>query len=322
MLTRIVKTRRSWSCQLAAGTRLLLLALMVSAASAETKHNGTPPDASPRSALVGRTVRFDQIVLDAPRREVRPISEKTPVIVRIVEVYPHGSAFRYVIQAVAFEPGEYDLLDFLQPVDSNQADGTARPEVSPLRMKIASSLPDGQVQPHALAQGRSIRLGGYRWVVLLAGLLWGLGLIALLWSGRKKPSTTPVEDQTTWTPTDRLRARVREALDGELAPEQHAELERLLVNHWRERLGLADSDPADALVTLHRHPQAGPLLRNLEQWLHCPDHPETVDVAQMLTPYLNVSDAPEAMDESSAAMAGGAATNQADRAGSQESNQP
>jgi len=39
------------------------------------------------------------------------------------------------------------------------------------------------------------------------------------------------------------------------------------------------------LVDLREHPDAGPLLRGLEDWLHRPEPRESVDVGALLAPY-------------------------------------
>jgi len=89
-----------------------------------------------------------------------------------------------------------------------------------------------------------------------------------------------------------------------LPPAKLAELERALVSYWRRKLVLEDLAPVEALATLRAHPEASPLVTQLEAWLHRPAGQQTVDVGQLLEPYRNI--APEELDGAPALTAGAA----------------
>src|SRR5437867_3237409 len=72
------------------------------------------------------------------------------------------------------------------------------------------------------------------------------------------------------TLADRLRPLVEQAAAGTLTRDGQAQLERLLLNHWRQRLELTTDSFADAIRKLRQHNEAGALLRELENWLHRP----------------------------------------------------
>ena len=59
----------------------------------------------------------------------------------------------------------------------------------------------------------------------------------------------------------------------------------MLLGHWRERLGLDSQDLAEATARLRAHPEAGALLRALEDWLHRPPGSVKVDIDAVLAPY-------------------------------------
>jgi hypothetical protein len=82
---------------------------------------------------------------------------------------------------------------------------------------------------------------------------------------------------------------VTDAVAGRLAPAQLAELERALVSYWRRRLSLEDLTPVEALSQLRAHPEASPLVTQLETWLHRPAGERNVDVASLLEPYRNIA---------------------------------
>jgi hypothetical protein len=74
-----------------------------------------------------------------------------------------------------------------------------------------------------------------------------------------------------------------------LPPERLAELERALVVCWRRRLGLTETAPAEALAKLRQHPDASPLMTQLEIWLHRPPGGEAVDINALLKHYQNIA---------------------------------
>jgi hypothetical protein len=89
------------------------------------------------------------------------------------------------------------------------------------------------------------------------------------------------------TLAERLRPLVEGAVAGRLPPARLAELERTLIAYWERRLHVGDQKPMAALAELRQHPEAGPLLRQLESWLHRPGGGAAVDVAALLAPYQN-----------------------------------
>ena len=66
---------------------------------------------------------------------------------------------------------------------------------------------------------------------------------------------------------------------------QLAELERVLLVYWEHRLDLRGQKPAQVIASLRSDAQAGPMLRQLEAWLHQPGKAGEVDVAALLEPY-------------------------------------
>src|SRR5262249_47504332 len=110
-----------------------------------------------RESTIGMPARIDQLVLPGPELEVKPLEDrKSPVVVRIVETYLHGTDFRYDMVYYALEHGTFDLRDYLR-----RKDGSPAAELPPLVVTIRPLLPPGQVEPHSLEIGRTPWLGGY-----------------------------------------------------------------------------------------------------------------------------------------------------------------
>jgi hypothetical protein len=82
-----------------------------------------------------------------------------------------------------------------------------------------------------------------------------------------------------------LRPLIAAAVAGRLDSEELARLESLLHRHWRRRLGLESCTADESLQHLRKHPEAGQLLGQLDQWLYKPPARERVDIAAILLPY-------------------------------------
>lgn len=237
-----------------------------------------------RNTSVGMPARIEQLILPGSELVAKPIDAATPVVLRIVASYPHGTAFRYDIEYYGLEPGEYDLRDYLQ-----RKDGTAMDDVPALKVQIDPVLPPGQIEPNPLETRLLPKLGGYRVLATVLGAGWVVGLLFILFYRRRKATDEEVEGAETLSLAERLEPLVKQAIAGTLTKPQRAELERMLLSHWRSRLGLAETEAAKAIIELKQHPEAGALLLQLERWLHQPEsRREHVDVAQLLEPYRTV----------------------------------
>jgi hypothetical protein len=244
------------------------------------------------SSTVGMPARIDQVILPGSELEARPIEgRREPVVLRIVASYPHGTAFRYDLTYQALEPGAFDLRAYLR-----RKDGSSTGDLPPIPVRVDALLAEGQVLPHPVGLRGSPRYLRYRALAWAAGTLWALGLAYLLYRGRRAAQVPPAGAEGPITLADRLRPLVASAIEGDLGPPQRAELERLLIGHWRERLGLEGERPADLMAALRRHDEAGPLFRALEDWLHRPERERMAhgaELAALLRPYLDDRDVRE-----------------------------
>jgi hypothetical protein len=238
------------------------------------------PPAKLRSAVVGMPARIDQLVLPGPELESRPpASAGEPIVLRVTGVFRHGTGHRYDLVYYGLEPGEFDLRDYLR-----RKDGGLPGELPAIPVTIVSTLPPGQIEPHPLEITALPRLGGYRLLLIAGSVLWVIGLLAILFVGRKRSSGGTASERPR-SLADRLRPLVEQARAGQLPQAGLSELERLLLAYWRKRLGLQAERPAVAMAQLRAHPEASGLLRQLDEWLHQPERRTDVDVAALLAPY-------------------------------------
>lgn len=237
------------------------------------------------SATVGMPVSVKDLVLPGSELEAVPAERGAPLVLRVDAVQPHGDRYRYDLVFYALEPGTHDLRSYLR-----RRDGSGIESLPPLELEVATLLPPGQVEPHRPEAGRLPRFGGYRTLLWVLGVLWVAGLVVLLRSRRKARALATSAGGHAVPLEEQLRPLVAAARAGALEPAGRAELERALIAWWRRKLDLEETDAAVALTQLAAHPEAGPLLAGLEQWLHRPDSPE-VDLERLLAPYEHLQSA-------------------------------
>lgn len=213
----------------------------------------------------------------APRRDRQP-----PLSVRLLDVKPAQDGFRYDFEVQGFEPGPYDLAAFLVAADPAQP-----PKFPKIPLEIRSGLPAGILLPHELRPAMVPSLGGYRATMLVLGVVWAGGFMLLLYWLRHKPFETLLHETPPSTAADRLRPLVLAASSGQMDSGGRAQLERLIIGYWRERLPeIGALPPAQAMILLRSHSEAAPLLLALEEWLHARRSRATAkDIETLLAPY-------------------------------------
>jgi len=238
-------------------------------------------DAVPE-VTVGMNGRLANLTLPGSELEATPYDDrKRPILIRVRSVKQVGTEYVYDLQYQGFDPGTFDLKQFLRRKDGSSMDG-----VPAIPVKIIPLRPAGQVEPHALQNDTSFWMGGYRWWLLAGGLVWLYGLFLIIyygfWPSRKLKAEALAAPVTL---ADRLKPLVERAMTGDAKPEELAALERCLHSWWRRKLNLVHDPVSASVSSLKSHPEAGPLLQQLETWLHRPGLAGQVDVSALLAPY-------------------------------------
>jgi hypothetical protein len=236
--------------------------------------------ADQREATVGMPAKIDGLLLPGSELEAKPLDRKAPVVLRVLNTYPHGTlGFRYDLEWYGLEPGTFDLREALR-----RKDGSPTGDVPPIKVQVNPLLPPGQVVPNAVQPHGTPSLGGYQTLLIAGGVVWVVGLLAILLLGRRK-RRAEADESKPLTVADRLRPLVEKAMAGQLSLTEQAALERTLLAFWRTRLHLEHTRPVEAIGRLRAHPEAGALLNQLEAWLHRPAPANESDVATLLRPY-------------------------------------
>jgi hypothetical protein len=245
-----------------------------------------PAAASPTNSAPSRTIGIEgRVSVELPRGDYRPLplDDRTELILRLENVTPlSGGKHRYDFYYMGFEPGPYNLANYLMRPDGSRPD-----ELEDIRIQVSPVLSDnfnGQLSSYVP------RLfpwfGGYRALLALIAVLWVGGIAAFILTSRKK-RVVEVEYAVAPQPSlaERLRPLVEAASAGKLTGDGQAQLERLMMGYWREKLELPEQRMAEALARLKAHAEAGQLLRALEGWLHRPGGSSPEQVSSLLEPY-------------------------------------
>jgi hypothetical protein len=239
----------------------------------------------PAPLTVGVHGRVRQVVIAGAECEPIPLTDRRQaIVVRITGLFPHGTDFRYDLEYYGLEPGRYDLVQYLRRTDGTPLQGAA-----PIEVEIVENLPPGQPRPAPLDESSLPVVGGYTRWLWIGGMLWGFGLLALLFLHRAKTEQAGPAVQRPLTLADRLRPLTEQARAGTLDSTGKAELERLVLGYWGGRIGIASIGSVEALQQLKAHPDAGELLRQMETWLHAPPgRGDSVDLHALLAPYASI----------------------------------
>ncbi|MBK7405172.1 MAG: hypothetical protein IPJ41_11210 [Phycisphaerales bacterium] len=224
----------------------------------------------------------------------RAVERGSPVVLRIADIAQDGASTIYDLRFIGQVPGTFDLRESLE-----HGDGTPAADMAPVVVEVGSLLPAGHGGDLFGIPGPGMpRLGGYRALLVVAGAIWVAPVgwvVARRLRRRPPPVLAPIGRPHTLG--DQLRPLVEAAIAGRLSTGQSAELEMLLLAHWRRHRRLDGLSPTAAIAALRQDPEAGPLLAAMDRWLHCPSGSlGQPDIGELLSRYRDV----EAIELSSA----------------------
>jgi hypothetical protein len=230
-----------------------------------------------------------ELALPGTLLKAKPVTDKAPLLLRIASTQPSARTqdLWYDLRYIGLVPGAHDLKDYLV-----RADGSPAADLPSIPVGVVGLLPEDHKGELTRARaGGWPFFGGYRVVMGAMIVVWLAMLYPLIVAGRKKFAMAAPPTTTKLTFADRLRPLIDRAAAGTLSSDEKAKLERMLLAYWERRLHLTGDSPAEAIATLRRHPEAGELLRALEEWLHRrPGAASAIDANALLAPYRNAAD--------------------------------
>ncbi|MDA7522473.1 hypothetical protein N9Z46_05725 [Akkermansiaceae bacterium] len=223
---------------------------------------------SQTKAPLGLPKTLEDLYVPGSKIEVIPrTNNESSLVIRILEIKPAANGFRYDFEIYALDPGTHRIAEFLRYATDRSPikDLDATFEVT-----TTHSL-DTLPKPSEPEPVEPEKLGGYKNLIIVLGIFWLLIFLAIIFY-RKKHGADLVVEKPLPTLHEKLQVLVSVASQGEINDQQQANLERLILGHWKEQIPEIDSlTPARALVELRSHPEASPLILKLEEWLHAPN---------------------------------------------------
>jgi len=242
------------------------------------------------------------VILDRGDYIVAKVTPSTPLLLNTASVEPLSrSEFQYRLRYTALEPGVFNLTDFLL----NPLGGRLREPV--VSVTVQSNIPADAAFPIEPAAPVPKPLALPYTLLLAAALLAWIGAGIYWIRPRKKavPTQPPAPPAATEAPVPEapvketlaslLRPLVAKAANKSITSHEKAQLEQILFLYWGKQLALDHLDSAEQLRRILEHPEAGALLRTVEQWLYQPDSLITTDqINEAIAEYetLSTSDLP------------------------------
>ncbi|MGA1043784.1 MAG: hypothetical protein ACO3ZY_01055 [Phycisphaerales bacterium] len=210
----------------------LLAALLLSLGLANDAATSADP---PTRVARGTIASFEVSHPAGPLRAKAVRDGGSPILVR---VNPIGGD-RHRVECFAVVEGTFDLVPFLE-----QSDG--RPPI-----------------------GLSALEGGYRRWLAIAAIAWlAVPVVVIVRRRLRRPEPMPPEEPVASPEAiDRLSSLLEDAKRTTLDVEQQARLELLLLKALREAAG-GRAGLAESIAWLRRDPANGPVVLEVERWLH------------------------------------------------------
>ncbi len=233
-----------------------------------------PPATLAMVPAVGAEMK-ETVILDRPDYQAVKPTASTPLLLRIRSVEPVENGFRYDLLYTGVEAGVFNLTDFLL----NPLGGRLRDPVATVTIhsNISADAPFSVVTKAVPFPSPPFPYRMVMQVVGLAWLGWGVRLVF-----PKKESPRPAlsaagnetvqagDEPESETLSSLLRPLVEKAADKSITSSEKGRLEQILFLYWGKQMELDHLDSAEQLRRILEHPEAGLLLRTVEQWLYQP----------------------------------------------------
>jgi hypothetical protein len=202
-----------------------------------------------------------------PRLVARPYRRGASVNLRIANVVEQGAIRVYDVRYVVNLPGEFDLTDYL-----TSSDGSPIDDLPSFKVRGLTSLTKDIETRIQEIEDAGVHIWHWYYETLAAlGVCWVGWLLGLIFVGRPKRPSKPPPAPAEPTIAERIERYLEMLARAELTVEDKARLEVLLLEHWRERLGLRRHRMASACRQIQQSDRLGQLYEKLAAWLHDPN---------------------------------------------------
>lgn len=229
----------------------LIISLIASTANADHR------------ASIGSGLVINDLQIKGSELKVIPrIHSKIPIILRIIEAKSKDDGYNYDLHVEGLDEGQYNLAHYLTRADGSE---TTIPEI---KFEAYTILQDKWTEPRPLAVVKPDKIGGYKKLIWVLGILWAIGLIAILLIRKKRSAEEP--QLTEPSLSDRIYKLLNDS-NNDLTSTQKAELDRMIIGHWLHQfpdLNIEHRSVADSIAFLKTQKESAPMLLSIEKWLH------------------------------------------------------
>lgn len=232
-------------------------------------------------ASVGVNIAIDGVEISGGKVEVIPrVDSEVPIVLRVVEISKTDDGYRYDFRVEGYEVGQYDLCDYLQTTNGGKVE---RDE--PISFEVYSVLDHDGIELRELGTSEPEQVGGYKKLLWVLGVVWAVGLVALLIFLRKKKEVA-AEEVKPLTFAEKMQPLLEKASAGNASIEERADLEKMVIQFWvKQSPELKEMPAAEVLTELRNRSESAPLLLALERWLHSLRPVSKEDLQSVLEPY-------------------------------------
>ena len=225
---------------------------------------------------LGFPIKLTDVYIKGKKIEPIPRNDhSSSLVIRILQTKSASEGYRYDLEVYGLDPGSHLLKDYLHYIHDQSPVTDLKTELKITTIHPLDSIPS----PKEISHTPPEPLGGYRTLIIVAGVIWSLIFLSIIFYRKKQP-TSKQEIIIEKTLQERLSPLVTASAKGELSSEEQAHLERLIMGHWKQKL------PNHSFTQLRQHPDSSPLILKLEQWLHSPNPTITQhEISDILAPF-------------------------------------
>lgn len=203
----------------------------------------------------------------------RPYRRGASVNLRIANETQQGNVRVYDVRYVVSLPGEFDLTEYL-----TSADGRPISDLPSFKVRGLTSLTKDIETRIQEIEEVGVHVWHWYYETLTGlGIVWVFWLMGLIFIGRpqRPPKITPLPPPPS--AAERIARYLIALRKGELTVDEKAQLEVLLLDHWRDRLDLRERRMAEACRQIQHNDDLGMPYERLQAWLHVPNSQSGAD---------------------------------------------
>jgi len=203
------------------------------------------------------------------------VDEKSPALVRMIDVVKTTKGWKYELDFIGQEPGQYNVVNFLRTSTDQKPVGYKEVKVTVGTTLDASF--KGELSKLQLKQkSPSTWYTKLNWVLCT---VWFIILAVIIFVRRKKPVKKLMTIAKIETAGEKLLALLSE--EDASSKENWQKIEGLFITHFFQQHDEKSLTVHEKLMSLKKDSIVGPLISLLETYLHAPNGKERVKLSEL-----------------------------------------